>query len=97
MSDHPKLGKKSLLYRYTVTKMLSDWPPSGANDFGIAILSLGNWREHRLEPRLEAAAKAGYKWIDLFDECWAAYLEGNDYLEASYGRQHRRIYSLPDG
>lgn len=36
-----------------------------------------NWREHRLEPRLEAAAKAGYKWIDLFDECRAAYLEEN--------------------
>ncbi|KAL3445829.1 xylose isomerase-like protein [Aspergillus insuetus] len=45
------------------------------NEFGIATLSLGNWREHRLQPRLEAAAKAGYKWIDLFDECWAAYLE----------------------
>ncbi|KAL1876802.1 hypothetical protein Plec18167_005212 [Paecilomyces lecythidis] len=46
-----------------------------ANEFGIATLSLGNWREHRLEPRLEAAAKAGYRWIDLFDECWEAYLE----------------------
>ncbi|CAG8214190.1 unnamed protein product [Penicillium salamii] len=50
------------------------WPPSGANEFGIATLSLGNWREHRLAPRLEAAAKDGYQWIDLFDECWAAYL-----------------------
>ncbi|KAL2802509.1 xylose isomerase-like protein [Aspergillus granulosus] len=46
-----------------------------ANELGIATLSLGNWREHRLEPRLQAAAKAGYQWIDLFDECWAAYLE----------------------
>ncbi|KAL4779271.1 xylose isomerase-like protein, partial [Aspergillus varians] len=45
------------------------------NEPGIATLSLGNWREHRLQPRLEAAAKAGYRWIDLFDECWAAYLE----------------------
>ncbi|KAJ0417677.1 xylose isomerase-like protein [Aspergillus carlsbadensis] len=45
------------------------------NEFGIATLSLGNWREHRLQPRLEAAARTGYKWIDLFDECWAAYLE----------------------
>jgi sugar phosphate isomerase/epimerase len=45
------------------------------NEFGIATLSLGNWQSHRLQPRLEAAAKAGYKWIDLFDECWAAYLE----------------------
>lgn len=55
--------------------MSTCWPPSEANDLGIATLSLGNWREHRLAPRLEAAAKAGYKWIDLFDECWAAYLE----------------------
>ncbi|KAL3460068.1 xylose isomerase-like protein [Aspergillus heterothallicus] len=46
-----------------------------ANEFGIATLSLGNWRAHRLQPRLEAAARAGYKSIDLFDECWAAYLE----------------------
>ncbi|CEL00478.1 Putative Sugar phosphate isomerase [Aspergillus calidoustus] len=45
------------------------------NEFGIATLSLGNWRHHPLQPRLEAAAKAGYKWVDLFDECWAAYLE----------------------
>ena len=55
--------------------MPPSWPPSGANELGIATLSLGNWREHRLAPRLEAAAKDGYKWIDLFDECWAAYLE----------------------
>ncbi|KAL3478892.1 xylose isomerase-like protein [Aspergillus californicus] len=46
-----------------------------ANELGIATLSLGNWREHHLKPRLEAAAKAGYQCIDLFDECWAAYLE----------------------
>ncbi|CAG8276526.1 unnamed protein product [Penicillium salamii] len=56
------------------TTMSTLWPPSGANEFGIATLSLGNWREHRLAPRLEAAAKDGYQWIDLFDECWAAYL-----------------------
>jgi sugar phosphate isomerase/epimerase len=55
--------------------MTVSWPPSKVNSFGIATLSLGNWREHRLEPRLEAAAKSGYQWIDLFDECWAAYLE----------------------
>ncbi|KKK21012.1 hypothetical protein P175DRAFT_0501924 [Aspergillus ochraceoroseus IBT 24754] len=42
---------------------------------GIATLSLGNARYHRLKPRIEAAARAGYQWIDLFDECWAAYLE----------------------
>lgn len=54
--------------------MSSLWPPQRPNELGIATLSLGNWREHTLTPRLEAAAKAGYKWIDLFDECWAAYL-----------------------
>ncbi|OKL61801.1 hypothetical protein UA08_02317 [Talaromyces atroroseus] len=48
---------------------------SARNEFGIATLSLGNWREHKLTPRLEAAANAGFKWIELFDECWAAYLE----------------------
>ncbi|KIX04606.1 uncharacterized protein Z518_05476 [Rhinocladiella mackenziei CBS 650.93] len=52
------------------------WPPKTIqNELGIATLSLGNWREHKLKPRLEAAAKAGFQWIDLFDECWAAYLE----------------------
>ncbi|CAI7630207.1 unnamed protein product [Penicillium pancosmium] len=58
--------------------MTIQWPPSGKNQFGIATLSLGNWRSHRLEPRLHAAAEAGYEWIDLFDECWAAYLEEHD-------------------
>ncbi|KAF7596791.1 hypothetical protein BBP40_012390 [Aspergillus hancockii] len=52
------------------------WPPASIpNELGIATLSLGNWRHHQLQPRLKAAAKAGYRWIDLFDECWAAYLE----------------------
>lgn len=55
--------------------MSASQSPIVKNEFGIATLSLGNWREHRLLPRLEAAAKAGYRWIDLFDECWAAYLE----------------------
>ncbi|OJJ69609.1 hypothetical protein ASPBRDRAFT_283287 [Aspergillus brasiliensis CBS 101740] len=51
------------------------WPPTSIpNEFGIATLSLGNAIHHKLQPRLEAAAKAGYRWIDLFDECWAAYL-----------------------
>ncbi|KAJ5772452.1 hypothetical protein N7520_002981 [Penicillium odoratum] len=54
--------------------MSCPWPPQQRNELGIATLSLGNWREHTLTPRLEAAAKAGYQWIDLFDECWAAYL-----------------------
>lgn len=52
------------------------WPPTSVNnELGTATLSLGNWRHHKLTPRLEAAAKAGFKGIDLFDECWAAYLE----------------------
>ncbi|PYH89607.1 xylose isomerase-like protein [Aspergillus ellipticus CBS 707.79] len=52
------------------------WPPASIpNEFGIFTLSLGNATHHNLQPRLEAAAKAGYQWIDLFDECWAAYLE----------------------
>lgn len=52
------------------------WPPTIIeNEFGIATLSLGNWRSHPLRPRLEAASRAGFRWIDLFDECWAAYLE----------------------
>jgi sugar phosphate isomerase/epimerase len=52
------------------------WPPASVpNELGIATLSLGNWRHHKLQSRLERAAKAGYRWIDLFDECWAAYLE----------------------
>ncbi|KAJ5263224.1 hypothetical protein N7478_010829 [Penicillium angulare] len=58
--------------------MSSSWPPLQRNELGIATLSLGNWRKHTLTPRLEAAAKAGYQWIDLFDECWAAYLEEHD-------------------
>lgn len=52
------------------------WPPETIqNDFGIATLSLGYCKKHKLEPRLRAAAKAGYKCIDLFDECWEAYLD----------------------
>jgi 4-hydroxyphenylpyruvate dioxygenase len=52
------------------------WPPTSIyNELGTATLSLGNWRQHRLTPRLQAAAKAGFTCIDLFDECWAAYLE----------------------
>ncbi|KEF63556.1 uncharacterized protein A1O9_01534 [Exophiala aquamarina CBS 119918] len=51
------------------------WPlKSIDNEFGIATLSLGYGRKHSLKPRLQAAAKAGYKWIDLFDECWEAHL-----------------------
>lgn len=56
--------------------MPAPWPPATVeNEFGIATMSLGNSSKHKLEPRLTAASKAGYKWIDLFDDCWAAYLE----------------------
>lgn len=52
------------------------WPPATIdNEFGIATLSLGSSRQHSLETRLRAAANAGYRWIDLFDDCWAGYLE----------------------
>lgn len=47
------------------------------NDFGIASLSLGNSKHHNLPKRLEEASKAGFKAIDLFDECWAEYLQSN--------------------
>lgn len=52
------------------------WPPANVeNEFGIATLSLGNSSKHKLTHRLTAAAQAGYRCIDLFDDCWAAYLE----------------------
>jgi 4-hydroxyphenylpyruvate dioxygenase len=55
---------------------LTSWPPPLVdNELGTATLSVGNWRVHKLTPRLQAAAKAGFTCIDLFDECWAAYLE----------------------
>ncbi|PKY03738.1 sugar phosphate isomerase [Aspergillus campestris IBT 28561] len=56
--------------------MPTPWPPTTIpNEPGIATFSLGNSQYHKLRTRLEEAAKAGYKQIDLFDECWAAYLE----------------------
>lgn len=52
------------------------WPHTNIpNEFGIATLSLGNSSKHKLSPRLRASSKAGYQVIDLFDDCWAAYLE----------------------
>lgn len=58
--------------------MSPSWPPSTIrNDFSIATLSLGNWRHHSLEARIEAAAAAGFKVLDLFDEDWAAYLSSH--------------------
>lgn len=54
------------------------WPPRRIeNEFGMCTVSLGDSKLHPLRTRLEEAAKAGYKWIDLFDECWAAYLESH--------------------
>jgi 4-hydroxyphenylpyruvate dioxygenase len=58
--------------------MAQSWPLSTIeNEFSIATLSLGNWRYHSLEIRLEDAAKVGFKAIDLFDECWAEYLRSH--------------------
>jgi 4-hydroxyphenylpyruvate dioxygenase len=58
--------------------MADSWPPSKIeNEFSIATLSLGNWRHHALETRLREASKAGFKAIDLFDECWAEYLNSH--------------------
>ncbi|OBT78866.1 hypothetical protein VF21_02760 [Pseudogymnoascus sp. 05NY08] len=59
--------------------MADSWPPSTIpNTFSIATLSLGNWRHHTLPKRLQEAATAGFKVIDLFDECWASYLQSHD-------------------
>lgn len=44
------------------------------NELGIFTLSLGNFTKHKLEPRLHAAAKAGFTVIDLFDDDWGCYL-----------------------
>lgn len=63
----------------SIPRPIPSWPPEAIhNEFGIATLSLGYSKKHKLEPRLQAAARAGYKWIDLFDECWASYLEEHD-------------------
>ena len=58
--------------------MLDSWPPTQIdNEFGIATLSLGSWRYHDLKGRLLDAAKAGFLWIDLFDEDWVEYLQAH--------------------
>ncbi|KAK7428073.1 hypothetical protein QQZ08_005505 [Neonectria magnoliae] len=44
------------------------------NELGIATLSLGHCSKHSLEPRIRAAAAAGFGVVDLFDEDWAMYL-----------------------
>lgn len=48
--------------------------PSLSSRFGTATVSLGHPEHHDLSLKLQAAAKAGFKHIDLFDECWASYL-----------------------
>lgn len=47
------------------------------NILGTCTLSLGSCKHHLLETRLRAAAAAGYKTIDLFDEDWGHYLLEN--------------------
>lgn len=47
------------------------------NELGIATLSLGHCTKHALEPRIRAAADAGFDVVDLFDEDWATYLTEN--------------------
>lgn len=50
--------------------------------FGIATVSLGGPREHSLSTKLKEASAAGFKYIDLFDECWASYLKEHGQDEA---------------
>ncbi|KAH6950353.1 xylose isomerase-like protein [Ilyonectria destructans] len=45
--------------------------------FGTATVSLGAPAQHDLSKKLKAAARAGFKYIDLFDECWAFYLKSH--------------------
>lgn len=45
--------------------------------FGTATVSLGGPLQHDLSTKLRAAADAGFKYIDLFDECWASYLKAH--------------------
>ncbi|KAJ5203629.1 uncharacterized protein N7498_004508 [Penicillium cinerascens] len=61
-----------ILPSFPVAVMSACWPPSEANDFGMTTLSLGNWRGASTRTPTRCSRKAGYKWIDLFDECWAA-------------------------
>lgn len=51
--------------------------PNLSHRFGTATVSLGGPQDQSLSAKLKAAAKAGFKHIDLFDECWASYLEEN--------------------
>lgn len=42
--------------------------PNLFHRFGTATVSLGGPQEHRLSVNLKAASKAGFKYINLFDE-----------------------------
>lgn len=42
-------------------------------EFGIATLSLGSNQHHSLVTKLEAAAAAGFRSVELFDEDWFAF------------------------
>lgn len=54
------------------------WPPKSiTNELGIATVSLGEAKLHSLESKLQAASDAGFKVIDLLDQCWAEYLAAN--------------------
>lgn len=57
--------------------MTSHDTPNLLHRFGTATISLGGPQEHSLSAKLKAAAKVGFKYIDLFDECWASYLREN--------------------
>ncbi|EEU38499.1 uncharacterized protein NECHADRAFT_98157 [Fusarium vanettenii 77-13-4] len=45
--------------------------------FRTATVSLGAPTQHDLSKKLKATARAGFKYIDLFDECWAFYLKSH--------------------
>src|ERR1700761_6115519 len=47
------------------------------NDLGICTVSIGSCKYHSLPNKIQQAAKAGFRAIDLFDEDWAEYLESH--------------------
>lgn len=61
-----------------------------APSLGIASLSLGSFEHHSLPAKLEAAAKAGFDNIELFDNDWWAFRD-------SYAQQHNLPPSTQDG
>lgn len=67
----------------TILEMTSSTPPTLSHRFGTATVSLGGPQEHSLSTKLKEAAAAGFKYIDLFDECWASYLREHGQDEAT--------------